>query len=373
MDIRTTMALFRKELIGLMRDKVLLAMVVYAFTLAIYTQATGLSHDLRNATLAVVDRDMSQLSSSILDGLMPPRFQKPVAVAPGDVERGMDEGRYTFVLDIPERFEADVLAGRSPSVQLLIDATALMQAGVGSGTIQQIVNQQVQLYARRVGVSSSQPVTVETRLAFNQSLNSDWFSGTMALINNITMLAILLAGAALVREREHGTLEHLLVMPVRPLEIMVGKLAANGLVILVMTLVAILTVLVKVLGMRITGSLSLYMAGVALYLFFATSLGLFLGTLARSMPQLALLFILVALPMNILSGGFTPLESQPQWLQNVMQLSPSTHFVAFSQAILYRGAGFDMVWPQFLATAGIGLVFFLYSLSRFRSFIAAQQ
>ncbi|OLP49923.1 ABC transporter permease [Allorhizobium taibaishanense] len=371
--MRTTMALFRKELIGLMRDKVLLAMLVYAFTLAIYTQATGLSHDLRNATLAVVDRDMSQLSSSILDGLMPPRFQKPVAVAPGDVERGMDEGRYTFVLDIPERFEADVLAGRSPSVQLLIDATALMQAGVGSGTIQQIVSQQVQLYARRLGVSSSQPVTVETRLAFNQSLNSDWFSGTMALINNITMLAILLAGAALVREREHGTLEHLLVMPVRPLEIMVGKLAANGLVILVMTLVAILTVLVKVLGMRITGSLSLYMAGVALYLFFATSLGLFLGTLARSMPQLALLFILVALPMNILSGGFTPLESQPEWLQNVMQVSPSTHFVAFSQAILYRGAGFDMVWPQFLATAGIGLLCFLYSLSRFRSFIAAQQ
>ncbi|MGV1803665.1 ABC transporter permease [Agrobacterium vitis] len=373
MDLRTVFALFRKELTGLLRDKVLMAMVIYAFSLAIYTQATGLSHDLRNATLAVVDRDMSQLSSSILDGLMPPRFQKPVAIAPQDIDRAMDQARYTFVLDIPERFEADVLAGRSPSVQLLIDATALMQAGVGSSTIQQIVSQQVGLYAQRVGVSSSQAVTVETRLAFNQSLNSEWFSGTMALINNITMLAILLAGAALVREREHGTLEHLLVMPVRPVEIMVSKLAANGLVILVMTLFAIVTVLVKVLGMHITGSLTLYMAGVALYLFFVTSFGLFLGTLARSMPQLALLFILTALPMNILSGGFTPLESQPQWLQNAMQVSPSTHFVAFSQAILYRGAGFEVVWPQFTATLGIGLVFFLFSLSRFRTFIAAQQ
>ncbi|MDQ0456167.1 ABC transporter permease [Rhizobium paknamense] len=372
-DVRTVLALLKKEIIGLARDRVLMAMVVYAFTLAIYTQATGLSHDLRNASIGVVDRDVSQLSTAILAGLLPPRFRTPVAIAPQQVDKVMDRGQLTFVLDIPENFQADVLAGRSPRLQLLIDATALMQAGIGAGYIQQIVAQEVASYGTRAGISTAQPVTVQTRFAFNQGLNSEWFSGTMGLINNITMLAILLAGAALVREREHGTLEHLLVMPVRPLEIMMSKLIANGLVILVMSLLAILLILGRLLGMPISGSLGLYAAGMVLYLFFATSLGLFLGTVSRSMPQMALLFILTALPMNILSGGFTPIESQPQWLQNAMQLSPSTHFVAFSQAILYRGAGFDVVWPQYAATFGIGLIFFLFSLSRFRSFIAAQQ
>ncbi|WP_027487823.1 ABC transporter permease [Allorhizobium undicola] len=372
-DTRTVFALLKKELIGLLRDRVLMGVVIYAFSLAIYAQATGLSHDLRNATIAVVDRDVSQLSTAIVAGLLPPRFQSAVAIAPQDVDGAMDRGQFTFVMDIPEHFQADVLEGRSPRLQLLIDATALMQAGIGSGYIQQVVAQEVAAYGRRAGISTAQPVGVVTRLAFNQGLNSEWFTGTMGLINNVTMLAILLAGAALVREREHGTLEHLLVMPVRPLEIMVSKLIANGLVILLMTLLAIMLVLVKILGMEISGSLVLYAAGVVLYLFFATSLGLFLGTISRSMPQMALLFILTALPMNILSGGFTPIESQPQWLQNAMQLSPSTHFVGFSQAILYRGAGFDVVWPQFAATFAIGLVFFLFSLTRFRRFIAAQQ
>ncbi|WP_029003574.1 ABC transporter permease [Azorhizobium doebereinerae] len=366
-------SLIRKELISLWRDRAMLVLVLYAFTAAIYMQAKGMSHDLNRATVGVVDEDNSTLSHAIADALLPPRFQTPVALAPGDVDRDMDRARYTFVLNFPPKFEADVLARRSPSVQLLIDATALMQAGLGANDISAIFEQEVARFVNRTDNTTPSPVDLKIRSAFNQTLESSWFTGTMGLINNITMLSVLLAGAALIREREHGTLEHVLVLPVRPSEIMLAKIIANGAVILLVTAVSILAVLRGVMGMQIAGSVPLFLLGVAFYLFFSASFGIFLGTVSSSMPQLGLLFILTVLPMNLLSGGFTPLESMPVWMQWATQFSPSTHFVAFAQAILYRGAGFDVVWPRFLATLAIGGLFFAFSLARFRSFLAAQQ
>ena len=365
--------LLRKEFESLRRDTVLLVLVLYAFSLAILVQANGMRHDLRHATVGVVDEDRSQLTRAIVDALLPPRFQAPVALPAGDVDRLMDAARYVFVLNFPPRFEADVLAGRSPEAQLLIDATALMQAGLGATDIANIFQQEVLRFAQRSDEQVMYNPTLQVRAAFNQALESSWFTGTMGLITNITMLSVLLAGAALVREREHGTLEHLLVLPVRPVEVMLAKILANGAVILVLTFLCITVILRGVLGMRIAGSVPLFLCGVALYLFFTASLGIFLGTVVRSMPQLGLMFMLIVLPMNLLSGGFTPLESMPAWLQVIMQGSPSTQFVAFAQAILYRGAGIEVVWPRFLAVGAVGLAFFLFSLMRFRSFLAAQQ
>jgi ABC-2 type transport system permease protein len=193
----------------------------------------------------------------------------------------------------------------------------------------------------------------------------------MGIINNVTMLAIILSGAAIVREREHGTMDHLLVMPLTPFEIAMSKVWANGLVIAVAVGLSLYVVVRLMLGVPIAGSIPLFMAGVVIYLFFATAIGIFLGTVAHSMPQLGLLFMLVYLPMNMLSGSNTPLESMLPWLATAMQASPSTHFVSFAQSILYRGAGLDVVWPEFLAAAVIGGLFFGLEIIRFRS-VAAQ-
>ena len=192
----------------------------------------------------------------------------------------------------------------------------------------------------------------------------------MAIIGNINMLALVLAGAAIIREREHGTMDHLLAMPLTPLEIASAKVWANGLVIAIAVGFSLWIVVRILLGIAIVGSIPLFMAGVALYLFFATAIGIFLGTVARSMPQLGLLFLLVALPMNILSGGNTPIDSMPVWLQAIMRLSPSTHFVSLAQAILFRDAGIDLVWPEFLAVALVGSIFFVLSIVRFRKITA---
>src|SRR5581483_3024614 len=144
------------------------------------------------------------------------------------------------------------------------------------------------------------------------------------------------------------------------------KILANGLVVTVAVGLSLYFVVERMLAVPIAGSVPLFLCGTALYLFFATSIGLFLATIARTMPQLGLLFLLVAIPLNMLSGANTPLESMPPWLRTIMETAPTTHFVSFAQAILYRGAGLNLVWREFAQIAVAGVLFFAFSLARFR-------
>jgi len=360
-----------KELHSFLRDFVLLGLVIYAFSLAIIAQAQSSSQELHNASVGIADDDHSVLSRRIAAAFLPPYFQKPQPIAERDIVPAMNASRFTFVVDIPPNFERSVLAGRRPTVQLDVDATAMVQAGLGSGYAQQIISSEIENYVARSDDKPVTPVDLVIRIAFNPNVQTGWFTSLMGIINSVTMLAIILAGAAIVREREHGTMDHLLVMPVTPFEIAASKVWANGFIILVAVGLSLYFVVEGMLGVPIAGSIPLFLSGTALYLFFATAIGIFLGTIARSMPQLGLLFILVQVPLNMLSGSNTPLESMPAWLATVMQLSPSTHFVSFAQAILYRGAGFSVVWPAFLAVALIGGLFFGLALFRFRKVSAA--
>lgn len=359
-----------KELRSFFGDFVLLALVAYAFSLAVILQARSNSQELHNASIAVVDEDNSQISRRITQAFMPPLFQTPKLIAERDIVPFMNSGRFTFVIDIPPSFEQHLLAGQQPGLQINVDATAMVQAGLGSAYAQQIVTTEVADFLSQAEGVKPWPVNLDVRIAFNPNLMTAWFSSVMGVINSVTMLAIILAGAAIVREREHGTMDHLLVMPLTPFEIAMSKVWANGLVIAIAVGISLTIVVRTLLGVPIAGSIALFMVGVVIYLFFATAVGIFLGTIARSMPQLGLLYMLVFLPMNMLSGSNTPLESVPIWLARIMQISPSTHFVAFAQSILYRGAGLDVVWPQFLAVAFIGAIFFGFAILRFRSVTA---
>jgi ABC-2 type transport system permease protein len=356
-----------KELRSFFSDFVLLAFVVYSFSLAIISQAQSNSQELFHASVAIVDEDHSELSRRIAHAFLMPYFKPPVEVAENDVERLMNAGKFTFVIDIPPNFQRDVLAKRQPGLQINVDATAMVQAGIGSGYAQEIINGEIAQFVSRAEKTPLPPVNLVVRIAFNPNVTTAWFTSVMGVISSVTMLAIILAGAALVREREHGTMDHLLVMPLSPFEIAMSKIWANAFVIAVAVALSLSLVVRTLLKIPIAGSIPLFMAGTLLYLFFATAIGLFLGTVARSMPQLGLLYMLVAVPMNVLSGNSTPLESMPRWLAALMQAVPSTHFVSFAQSILYRGAGLEVVWPQFLAVAAIAALFLILSLIRFRS------
>ncbi len=362
-----------KEIRSLMSDMVMVVFVVYAFTLAIYVQATGTSSEVNNASIAFADEDGSALSKELFNAFYPPRFKLPVALSPGEAQLQMDEGNLMFVVVIPPRFERDLRAGRNPAIQVNIDATAMQQAGIGAGYIRNIINDRVSSFLKRTDVTPEQPINLVVRKLFNPNGVSSWFKSVVAIINQISLLTIVLTGAAVIREREHGTLEHLLVMPLRAFEIALAKVWANGLVILIATTVSLSFVVRMALKVPFAGSVALWLGGVVLYLFFATALGIFLGTISRSMAQFALLIILVIMVLMLLSGGSTPVESQPRWLQYMTYFLPARHFVSFSQVIVYRGGGFSAVWRQFLMVGSVGLGFFAYSLGLFRKSIAVSK
>ena len=362
-----------KELRSLAADKVLLGLIVWAFSGAIYEAATGSSQQVNNAPVAIVDEDASPLSTQLVGALYPPYFRPPERIALDQVDAAMNAGKYAFVLVIPANFQRDVAAGRQPEIQLDIDATLVSQAFIGASYITQIVNGEVNEYLtgrRDVAVT---PIRLTTRARFNPNLTGLWFGGVMEAINNVTMLTIILVGAAFIREREHGTIEHLLVMPLTPFEIMMAKIWANGLAVLIGVAFALLVMVQRVLQVPIAGSLPLFLGAAALYLFSAASIGIFLGTVARSMPQLGLLIIITIVPLQLLSGGVTPQESMPASIQNIMALTPTTYFVRLAQAILYRGAGFSDVWRDMLLMTGVGACFFTVALIRFRKAVTQTQ
>lgn len=358
-----------KELRGLQRDWMLLILIVHAFTLAIYTASRAMPETLNKAPVAIVDEDLSPLSERITTAFRPPYFSLPHTITAAEMDRRMDAGLDTFALNIPPNFQRDLLAGRQPTIQLNIDATRMTQAFSGSGYIQSIVAGEINEFTQRYRARTTAPIELVLRSRFNPELNKAWFGAVMDLINNVTMLSIILTGAALIREREHGTIEHLLVMPVTPAEIMTGKVWSMALVVLVATALSLIFVIQGLLAVPIDGSVPLFLAGAALHLFATTSMGIFLATIAGSMPQFGLLLMLVLLPLQMLSGGTTPRESMPEFVQVVMSAAPNTHFVSLAQAILYRGAGLDVVWPQFLALFGIGSILFVLALRRFRAML----
>jgi len=369
MRVANILQLSIKELRGLARDPMLLALVVYAFTLSVYTATKAIPETLNRAPIAIVDEDQSPVSSRIITAFYPPYFVVPRLISQYEMDSRMDAGLDTFAIDIPPNFQRDLLAGKSPTIQLNIDATRMTQAFTGGGYVQSIVSSEVGEFLNHYRGETAAPVDLVLRARFNQELNKGWFGAINNIISSITMLSIVLAGAALIREREHGTIEHLLVMPVTPVEIMLSKILSMGLVVLVATAISLIFVIRGWLGVPIEGSIPLFLAGTALQLFATTCLGIFLATVAGSMPQFGLLLMLVLLPLQMLSGGTTPRESMPQIIQDIMLAAPNTHFVMLAQAILFRGAGLDVVWPQFAALLAIGSILFYLALRRFRQFL----
>lgn len=283
-----------KELRGLARDPIMIVLIVFAFTFSVYTAATAMPDGLNRATIAIVDDDMSPVSARIASAFYQPYFMPPHLITITGMDARMDAGLDTFALNIPPEFQRDLLAGKTPEIQLNVDATRMAQAFAGTGYIQQIVTAEISEYSDRYRSASAPSVDLALRARFNPGLDASWFGAVTSLISSITMLSIVLTGAALIREKEHGTIEHLLVMPVTALEIMLSKIWSMALVVFAATVFSLAVVVQGVLGVPILGSLPLFLAGTALMMLAMTLLGIFLATVAGTMPRLAL------------SAGMTP-------------------------------------------------------------------
>ena len=369
--LKNVWVLSLKELKSLLGDVTLLGLIVVFLSVAVYTVATGITTEVRNASVAIIDEDHSQLSFRIRDALQAPYFKPPVMISPDQVDQAMDKGDYVFVLTIPSNFERDVMTNREVSIQVLADATAVTQAGVGTTYLNQIVQNEVNDFKQQ-SPSDLLPLTPVVQVLFNPNTQTHWYTGVAQVLNNITLLAMILVGAAVIREKEHGTIEHLLVMPVHASEIVMSKIVTNGLVITLSALLSLWLVVHWALAVPIHGSISLYVLGTAIYLFSVSSLGICLATVAPTMPQFGLLCLPIYMVARLLSGSESPIESMPDWIQNITFYSPVTLYMQFGQEALFRDAGFAIVWKKLLVMSVMGVGFLIFALKRFRSMLASQ-
>lgn len=361
-----------KELRSLFSDPVLLGLIVYMFTVGIWTAVSATSTELKNAAVAIVDHDQSTLSKQLKDSLLAPNFKPPMNVQASEIDCDMDTGKYTFVLDIPPNYQADILAGHSPKVQLLVDATAMTQAALGTSYIQQIFSQEIQKFLRQDNQHHS-PITPTIQALYNPNYASHWFIGTMQIVGNLSLLTLLLSGAAVIRERERGTIEHLLVMPVGSSEIALAKIIANSLIILTVAIASLYFVVHLSLKVPIPyQSLPLFALGVAAFLFSTASLGILLAIIAPSMPQFGLLCIPVYIVMYMISGAVAPVENMPMMIQTITQFSPQTILSSFSQEVLFKQADFSLVSMHLLKMFGTGIIFLAIALVQFKSMLSRQ-
>ena len=369
--LKNILTLAGKELRSLLGDPILIILTLYMYTGVVIAMSQS-NTDLKHAAVAVIDEDHSTLSYRIRDAILPPYFQPPVEIARDSADSHMDKGDYTFIIDIPPNYERDILQNRSPQAQLTIDATRMSQGGVGAAYLSQIHNREINRFLGRLDDASLLPIRPVLRTHYNPNSENAYQMPVAALGTASLLLFLLLIGAAVIREREHGTLEHLLVMPVTPPEIMLAKILANGIFILTTSTASLWFIVHITLGIPINGSIPLYIAGSAVYLFSIASLAIMLATLTPTMQQYSLLMLPVFIIMNLFSGAVTSRVNMPDFTRLISEYWPHTQYTIFNQSLIFRGAGLDTLWPQLLAMGVVGALFLGYALLRFRKMLEQQ-
>ena len=371
--VRRVYVLSMKELQQFSRDLALIIFLVYAFTLSVLAAATGVSMELKNAATMVVDNDQSAASRELIHRFRPPYFRLDGALESGreGVEL-LDRGKAMIVLEIPPRFQQSLDEGRPTAVQMQIDATNATLGFLGSSYGERIVGQYaLDVTSRRADLPPSATESLPTvenrqRVWFNPNLDQVWFQGLEQIAKMITLFAMLLPAAAMAREKERGTIEQLLVSPLKPVQIMLSKVLPMTGVIVLATAMSLFLVIQGILEVPVRGSLVLYLALTALFAFTVSGVGLLIASVTRNVAQVGLMSILIMVPMLLLSGSYTPLEGMPPLLRPLMYVSPLHHYLDIMYGILLKGAGLRLLWDSALMMALVGAVIFGLGMWRFR-------
>jgi len=362
-----------KELLQLSRDPVLLIILAWFFTADIYIAGSGISMDLRNASMVVLDRDQSAASRELIHRFQPPYFKLQGEISSGrqGIQR-LDQGKSMLVLEIPPHFERDLEAGRSTAVQLQVDTTNTILGTLATSYAAQIVGRFGEDRALdQLGITDLQLAAMPRiedrhRVWYNPNQIDPWFMSISELMTVITMLSLMLPAAAAVREKERGTIEQLAVSPLTPFQILFPKVIAMTLAILAGTAVALFLILFPLFHIPVKGSLLLFFSVTALYAVAVSGLGLFIASISRNLGQVSMLVIVILMPMLLLSGAWTPPEAMPALLRHLMVISPLYWFIELGYGILLKGAGLAVLWDSVLGLSVLGAAIFGFGIVRFR-------
>ena len=366
--LRQVVALVVKEWRQLLRDTALAGFVVFIFTIDILIAAGAPALDLRAAPVGLIDRDASAASRELVGRLRAPYFDvRAVADDETRLARDLERGRLRAVLIVPHGFERALVRGETAQAQLVVEAADSNLGYLVASYTERIVALLAADLAPAWAASEALPeVRLQARFRFNPALTEAWYSTISELLTMLTVASILLPAAALVREKERGTIEQLLVSPLSPLQIVLSKVLAMAGVVLIGSLVAVGLVMRTLLDVPIAGSAPLFFALVALYAMTASGLGIVAATYARSSGQVGLIVLLLVMPIIMLSGTWNLRESMPGWLQAAIYLSPLRYTVDIAYGVLLKGAGLAAVAKPAALMVLLGLAFLALGTARFR-------
>ena len=369
---RRLAAMTWKEILQLSRDVPLLLFLLYSFSLSVVVSGAGITMQLTNAELLVHDADHSHSSRELIHRFQPPYFTFAGEISdPREGLRQLDQGRVMALLEIPPRFHEALMSGERTAVQLLVDTTNAPQGLSAAGYSVRIAG----LFGTETGLASAglsgaegaiPRVSSAHRVWFNPTQDERWFQSIAHVLRMTTIFAVLLPAAALVREKERGTVEQLLVSPLSPFQIMFSKVLAMSGVILIALSLALYGVLHPVFHVPMKGSTGLFFLLTTLHVFTTAGFGLVAATMAKNQAQVGMMTLFVVGPMLLLSGITSPYESMPQWVQTVMTFSPLRYYIDITYGVMLKGAGLDLLWKPVVAMLLLGGALFGFGMWRFR-------
>lgn len=369
---RRLAAMTWKEILQLSRDVPLLLFLLYSFSLSVVVSGAGITMQLTNAELLVHDADHSHSSRELIH-----RFQLPYFTFAGEISdpreglRQLDQGRVMLLLEIPPRFHEALMSGERTAVQVLVDTTNAPQGLSAAGYSVRIAG----LFGTETGLASAglsgaeaamPRVSSAHRVWFNPTQDERWFQSIAHVLRMTTIFAVLLPAAALVREKERGMVEQLLVSPLSPFQIMFAKVLAMSGVILIALSLALYGVLHPVFHVPMKGSTGLFFLLTTLHVFTTAGFGLVAATIAKNQAQVGMMTLFVVGPMLLLSGITSPYESMPKWVQTVMTFSPLRYYIDITYGVMLKGAGLDLLWKPVGAMLLLGGALFGFGMWRFR-------
>lgn len=360
-------ALLKKEFIQMWRDKMLLFILIWSFTVSPFVASNGMSMEISHHPYIVYDQSQSPGSRELLSRFREPYFRLlDVVYSNREVVEYLDSGKASMAIVIPPDFAKKISAGSPANFQVISDGTISLSATVAVMYVAQISGSYTLdlIEQRGLGTIAKQSIpyiNIDNRIEYNPNMTNAWFSGLVDFISKITMVSLLLTAAAVVREKEYGTIEQLMVTPARSFEIFLSKIIPNIFLIVPLSLVGLVGVMKGFYGLPIAGSIFLFYLVLVLYIFVMSSLGIQIALLAKNLPQAIMMMMVLLMPMIFLSGTFTPMEAMKPWMRWTGLLIPMHYFVDFTFDVLLKGNSLYYVWPSILGLVVLGTALFISS------------
>jgi ABC-2 type transport system permease protein len=356
--------LLRKEFRQTFRDPRMRRVVFIAPLIQLLLFGYAVSTDVRNTALFVIDQDHTQESRALVDALTASGYFRVAGRSerPADLVSALDHGRVIAGVVIPPEFSRDLRSGRGARVQLLLDGTNSNVATVARAQAERIV----QIFGlAQLSIKIRPAIDLRERAWFNPDLSSRNYNIPAVTGMIIFLVCLMLTALAIVREREVGTLEQLMVSPMQPAELIAGKCIPFA-VIGMADLVVVTTVALLWFRIPFAGSFLLLLFASILYLLSGLGLGLFISTISRTQQEAFMGIYLLFLPFVLLSGFMFPVSSMPQIFQWITIINPVRHYLEIVRGIFLKGAGLNALWTQHLALALIGFAVLAFAVNRFQ-------